>query len=580
MARGLLPAITIAAVLLIAPGANAVIGSFGTHVSDADADTVYTLDTTTLTSVVLIDEDGDTRPDVDEAILLVRTGTYVHTTAVRLAYPVDGPLGSQVGSGDADAGLDGVALGGQLAYLDMDGDQAFTPGDFLFYDLDGSQQGTVSVGDVYLTGPAAGTVVTSASSIISRSLTTLSGTWGIDDRDDNGFDAGDPVVVDGDDDGRLSVADVRVGVTTAGQFGTWIPADADRVTRPLVTGDLPDTFVISDTDEDGKVDPGEPVHLSRSATKVQAGSIRLHAPMEGTVGDQVQGGDSDLGLSVVQVSATLRFDGTGDIDANEPLILDHDGSGSGTGDVNELILSGQEAGSRIDAASPHKGESLAAAPGTLSFLDADGDGSHGIYDLLYLDADDDGFISAGDVQLSAYLEEALSMLDPEAQPDPEDPPDGDGDDTDTSNGSGDGTSGDTSDEPDGPADADADGVPDAEDACPNYGAETTDGCPVDRDGDGVYDDLDACPTVAALTESGCPPDADGDGIPDDEDACPDEIGALEDRGCPQVQDPAGQDGAGVAGEEQTEDQQGAPGPGILIVGLSLAGLALTRRRRP
>jgi OmpA-OmpF porin, OOP family len=87
-----------------------------------------------------------------------------------------------------------------------------------------------------------------------------------------------------------------------------------------------------------------------------------------------------------------------------------------------------------------------------------------------------------------------------------------------------------------PPDRDHDGVPDAEDACPDVPAPRTanpqkPGCPAppDRDGDGIPDEVDACPDVPGVASAdpirnGCPPDRDGDGIPDAKDACPDQPG--------------------------------------------------------
>ncbi len=78
-----------------------------------------------------------------------------------------------------------------------------------------------------------------------------------------------------------------------------------------------------------------------------------------------------------------------------------------------------------------------------------------------------------------------------------------------------------------PMDSDGDGVPDADDRCPNTppGAivDAT-GCELDSDGDGVSDRLDQCPGTPAGTRVdavGCPFDSDGDGVSDDEDRCPD-----------------------------------------------------------
>lgn len=85
-----------------------------------------------------------------------------------------------------------------------------------------------------------------------------------------------------------------------------------------------------------------------------------------------------------------------------------------------------------------------------------------------------------------------------------------------------------------PGDKDNDGVPDAEDACPDEpGSKLTNGCP-DRDGDGVPDKDDLCPDVKGLIKyKGCPvPDTDKDGINDEDDACPTIPGVARFKGCP------------------------------------------------
>jgi outer membrane protein OmpA-like peptidoglycan-associated protein len=116
--------------------------------------------------------------------------------------------------------------------------------------------------------------------------------------------------------------------------------------------------------------------------------------------------------------------------------------------------------------------------------------------------------------------------------------------------------------PPAPPDRDGDGVPDAEDACPDIAAPRAanpakPGCPAppDRDGDGIPDDVDACPDKPGVpspdpAKNGCPADRDGDGIPDDVDACPDVPGvASEDpkkNGCPLPKDT---DGDGIPDAE-------------------------------
>ncbi len=104
------------------------------------------------------------------------------------------------------------------------------------------------------------------------------------------------------------------------------------------------------------------------------------------------------------------------------------------------------------------------------------------------------------------------------------------------------------------ADADHDGVPDAQDKCPDtaqirkldpsfkYAAAVdprrltegpqaypvdANGCEFDRDGDGVVDSRDFCPDDTpqmlshGVAANGCPRQSDGDGTPDYRDHCPD-----------------------------------------------------------
>ncbi|MEE2902023.1 MAG: OmpA family protein [Myxococcota bacterium] len=89
------------------------------------------------------------------------------------------------------------------------------------------------------------------------------------------------------------------------------------------------------------------------------------------------------------------------------------------------------------------------------------------------------------------------------------------------------------------SDRDKDGVPDANDACPDIpGPEIYLGCP-DRDGDGIADRLDSCPTEAEdfdgnEDQDGCPEveDTDRDGLNDPDDKCPRIVGPIENQGCP------------------------------------------------
>jgi outer membrane protein OmpA-like peptidoglycan-associated protein len=89
-----------------------------------------------------------------------------------------------------------------------------------------------------------------------------------------------------------------------------------------------------------------------------------------------------------------------------------------------------------------------------------------------------------------------------------------------------------------PADTDEDGIPDAQDQCPEIkGIAKYNGCPIpDTDKDGINDEEDKCPTVAGVAKyNGCPiPDSDNDGLNDEEDKCPTAAGPKENNGCPVV----------------------------------------------
>jgi len=111
------------------------------------------------------------------------------------------------------------------------------------------------------------------------------------------------------------------------------------------------------------------------------------------------------------------------------------------------------------------------------------------------------------------------------------------------------------------ADRDGDGVPDAEDACPDEaGLPESNGCPVssegDRDGDGILDEADTCPDEAGPPSADGCPDADGDGVRDSEDDCPDEPGLPEQAGCPT---PGDRDDDGVPdAEDACPEEPGLP----------------------
>ena len=124
-------------------------------------------------------------------------------------------------------------------------------------------------------------------------------------------------------------------------------------------------------------------------------------------------------------------------------------------------------------------------------------------------------------------------------------------------------------------DLDADGIVDADDACPTEAGRASTlrarhGCPLpgDSDGDTVVDRSDACPAepgeaTSAPATNGCPPpDTDGDGLLDRDDACIERAGPTStvaaQNGCPL---PIDRDGdAIVDARDACPDQVGQPNP--------------------
>jgi outer membrane protein OmpA-like peptidoglycan-associated protein len=140
----------------------------------------------------------------------------------------------------------------------------------------------------------------------------------------------------------------------------------------------------------------------------------------------------------------------------------------------------------------------------------------------------------------------------------------------------------------GGLDADNDGIPDAQDVCPNEpedrdGFDDEDGCPdLDNDQDGIPDKQDRCPNEPEdrdgfQDDDGCPEsDNDQDGIPDAQDRCPndpeDRDGFQDDDGCPDTDN----DGDGIPdgadkcpNEPETrngvDDEDGCPDTGGAVL---------------
>ncbi|MCK6586560.1 MAG: OmpA family protein, partial [Polyangiaceae bacterium] len=153
--------------------------------------------------------------------------------------------------------------------------------------------------------------------------------------------------------------------------------------------------------------------------------------------------------------------------------------------------------------------------------------------------------------------------------------------------------------PDEVPDADKDGIPDADDKCPQEAGKVRQkeyyGC-ADGDGDGVPNPIDKCLDAAEDTDGfedtdGCPdPDNDKDGIPDDGDECIDvpEIknGFKDEDGCPDEVPDTDKDGIADTKDKCPkvpenlngfEDDDGCPDKGPTLVQITESEIKILQK---
>ncbi len=538
LSRGALPVIALTLALVAMPLASAQISGFGYRVTDDDGTARVDLESGGPGTLTYLDADGDGRPDTGDSIYLTVSSSTTAANDIRLDGG-DGAAGAQIRGSDDDAGRSVEEIDGDLAFHDLNGNGDFERNETLFWDRDDTNSDEVSIGDIILSGEDAGQPVPAGYQYLQRNLATISGDFGhVDEDDSNSYSAGDLVYIDVRDSGYVDVPDIRIGVPSPYALGSMVRPGDDGASIRLLSTDAPTEFVYLDDDGDERYDGNEPAYLSRSTTRVLSGAIRLAQPLEGDIGSLVRSGESDQGLTITTLDGDLEYadnNGDNDLDEGDVLYYDLDQGTSNEADGNDLILSGPDAGDRVGAASGHHGSELDGAPGSIRFVDVDGDASYSVGDMVYLDADNDGFVSSGDVQLTRHQ--------------PLDAPE--------------------------PTDTDGDGVPDDEDACPSQAADTSDGCPADT-GDGSDDGGDG-------TDGG-----DSDALQEAREAQQDAQEAQ--RAAQDALDAANE--AKRISEENSEligqvldrlnetGQNGSPGPGLVLalIGLAGAALALGRRR--
>lgn len=154
----------------------------------------------------------------------------------------------------------------------------------------------------------------------------------------------------------------------------------------------PDTVVIADADNDGRVDGDDPVYVSTDRDELPVGAVRIANPPSRGLGSHVRPGSPDQGASVDELRGEIRYrdaDGDGEFGPHDTLFFDVSEGDQREIDGGDLVLSGPDAGS---PAGQHRsiGASLEAVRARFAWADVHGDGSFGVDDPVAVDVGDAG----------------------------------------------------------------------------------------------------------------------------------------------------------------------------------------------
>ncbi len=297
------------------------------------------------------DEDRDAHRDRNETIYATsQPCSQVEANDLRLTQSAVADAGTQVAASHSDLGQPLTQLDGTVDLYDADGDAGYTLGDSVYIDL--APKGEVNAGDIRLSGPDAGSTVASGDNDLGNGLSGAPPagfeipSWAAVDADSDGrWSHGDAAYLDADLDGHPTAADVRLhDLLGPATFGTVVDLASGDLS-PLLAGQPFESLCTVDHDGSGRYEAGEPVYAVRAAS------------CEGT---------------------------------------------TAAGDLRLTAAGEQPPGTQVGPTHPDVGDPYTPMPnGTLVDLyDADGDGTHGLGDRVYLDVGGTGTVEAGDVRLS------------------------------------------------------------------------------------------------------------------------------------------------------------------------------------
>jgi hypothetical protein len=343
-----------------------------------------------LSQPVFVDHDGDGVLDPEESAFLSASPGVVREGDAHL-----GKWSSalRVCPGDGDFGRATTPLQAAWGFLDASGD-GMSPNDTVVLDADGS--GTLTRGDLPLrSAPVAEGDPRAGLALLPLDARVAHWDHGGAERD------ADLLYLDRGATGHAGPGDIRLWPRSFGQPLTgWrdesLPALAVLPGLPTVP-----SFA------------GERAYLAHGASVVP-GDVRLTRSADGEPGTAVLADDADVGLALARAGGAWAFldsDHDGRYGAHDAAHLDADRSG--TASAGDLVVSGPQAGQRLDASAvPVPLVPFDAAPAA---LDGDGDGAFSGRDLVVLDAagPGEGLLTAADVRLSASrLQEEPRVTDP------------------------------------------------------------------------------------------------------------------------------------------------------------------------
>lgn len=386
-------------------------GSFGTVVAASDVGAWRALTLGGPTAFCFIDDDGSGTYEPGEPVYFATDCSSIGVGAIRISSPVSGSVGSQVRGSDADFGDAAVVMPGAVAYVDVDSNGHFGPGDMAV--LDNQQDAVLTRGDLILSGSAFGVSVGSGTPGLFGPLVAMPWSAATRDADGDGmYGIGDVAYLDTNADGMLTVGDLQMSGHGAGAIAGPLEAVHALVPAPLAV------WCFLDDNGDAVYGPEEPAFLAMACGVVQAGDVRIANPVVGALGSVVRATNPDAGKTTTAFPGTPAFDdlnGDAVYERGEPVYLDSDATL--TVSPGDVALSGANAGQAVRTSSMRLNDALVALSGPPSSFDADGSGGYNVGDLVYLDVDANAHVTPGDIRIGLGSGFSGGTVPPSCAPD-------------------------------------------------------------------------------------------------------------------------------------------------------------------